>query len=60
MGVPQDFNQAVAFYTQASEQGNPEAYLNLGLMYQVHGLNDVFIIEFVNCSFFCNSDFCLL
>ena len=32
-GVPQDHEQAAAWYRKAAEQGLPEAQLGLGLMY---------------------------
>ena len=32
-GVPQDYKQAVKWYTKAAEQGNAKAQYNLGVMY---------------------------
>ena len=32
-GVPQDYKQAVKWYTKAAEQGNAEAQYNLALVY---------------------------
>jgi TPR repeat protein len=32
-GVPQDYKQAMKWYTKAAEQGNAHAQYNIGLMY---------------------------
>ena len=32
-GVPQDYKQAVKWYTKAAEQGDADAQSNLGVMY---------------------------
>ena len=32
-GVPQDYKEAVKWYTKAAEQGDVDAQYNLGLMY---------------------------
>lgn len=33
-GVPQDYDQAVKWYTKSAEQGHPTAQYNLGVMYE--------------------------
>jgi TPR repeat protein len=33
-GVPQDFKQAIQWYTKAAEQGDVDAQYNLALMYK--------------------------
>jgi len=50
-GVPQDYNEAVKWYTKAAEQGDAAAQLNLGVMYhEGHGVSQDYKEAFKWCS----------